>query len=74
MISYIKFEFATTYFYIIHKIPTPAQLPALPTSPPPPALPRISFEPRPQRKAPWGRGWSRFYAAGAATYSSFTKD
>ena len=50
MISYIKFELATTYFYIVLKIPPPAQPPALHPSTPSP--PPISFEPRPQGAFP----------------------
>ena len=46
MISYIKFELATTYFYIVLKIPPPALHPSTPSPPP------ISFEPRPQGAFP----------------------
>ena len=54
MISYIKFELATTYFYIVLKIPPPAQPPALHPSTPSltPSPPPISFEPRPQGAFP----------------------
>ena len=68
------------FISFIKSLPQPSPQPCIH---PPPALPRISFEPRPQvspqdafpkEKRPGDEVGLVFYAAGAATSSSFTKD